>query len=78
MMRFTYPQSFASGTIVFVVILMFTHFGTNDGISGVTSGISSKLTKGHLQFAMEKSESLWQKTVWQRNNVMDKNPGMGL
>jgi hypothetical protein len=78
MMRFTYPQSFASGTIIFVVILMFTHFGTNDGISGVTSGISSKLTKGHLQSAMEKSEILWQKTVWQRNNVMEKNPGMGL
>ena len=61
------------------LILGFTHFGTNEGISGFTGGFSvGGGMRGSMKSIMAKSEAIWEKTVRQRNEVMAKFGDMGL
>ncbi len=77
-MRFSYAQAFTATTAALFVIVMFTHFGTDNGLSGVSSSISDSLTRGSVKASMAKSESLWKKTVKQRHDILDATGDIGL
>jgi hypothetical protein len=77
-MRFSYAQIFTASTAALFIVVMFTHFGTDDGLSGVSSSISSSLTRGSVKSIMAKSELVWEKTVRQRHAILKDKGDVGL
>lgn len=77
-MRFSYAQIFTASTAALFIVVMFTHFGTDNGLSGVGSTISESLVRGSVKSSMAKSESLWEKTVKQRHEILGAVGDVGL
>lgn len=81
-MRFSYAQIFTASTAALFIMVMFTHFGTDNGLSGVSESISDSisesLTSGSIKSVMAKSEILWEKTVRQRKEILSKVGNVGL
>jgi hypothetical protein len=77
-MRFSYAQIFTASTAALFIVVMFTHFGTDDGLSGVSSSITESLSRGSVKSIMAKSESIWEKTVKQRHEILSVKGDVGL
>jgi len=77
-MRFSYSQIFTASVAALFIVVVFTHFGTDDGLNGISNGISESLMRGNIKTIMAKSESLWEKTVRQRHEVLAQKGDMGL
>lgn len=77
-MRFSFAQIFTATVAALFIVVMITHFGTDDGLSGISTGISETLMRGSVKSIMAKSESLWDKTVKQRHQVLQRTGDMGL
>ncbi len=77
-MRFSYAQIFTASTAALFIVVMFTHFGTDNGLAGVSETISDSLTRGSVKSIMAKSELLWEKTVRQRHEILGAKGDVGL
>jgi len=73
-MRLNAIQISCAATLVLFLILGYKHFGTEDGIPGLSGGGFSyeQNAKGSMKTIMAKSEAIWQKTIDQRKEVMAK------
>ncbi|CZS90272.1 uncharacterized protein RCO7_08609 [Rhynchosporium graminicola] len=76
-MRIGPSHVFTALTAVVVGAVVWTHFGTDSGLSSISTGITASLTGLSLKSLMARSEKLWEKTVKQRHEVMAKFPDMG-
>ena len=77
-MRIGPSHVFTALTAVVVMAVVWMHYGTDDGLSSISTGISETLVGESLKSTMARSEKLWQKTVRQRHEVMAKFGEMGL
>lgn len=80
-MRIGPSHVFTALTAVVVMAVVYMHYGTDDGLSTISSGvtgISETLIGDSLKTILARSEKLWQKTVKQRHEVMAKFGQMGL
>ncbi|KAL2071797.1 hypothetical protein VTL71DRAFT_13032 [Oculimacula yallundae] len=77
MLRLNPFQIFLSFSAAFFFVVLTTHFGSENGISGVSSSISGVMTRGSIKSLMAKSEQLWMKTVRQRHEIQEKFGEMG-
>ena len=77
-MRIGPSHVFTAITAVVVMAVVWMHYGTDDGLSSISTGISETLVGESLKSTMARSEKLWQKTVRQRHEVMTKFGEMGL
>lgn len=77
-MRIGPSHVFTALTAVVVMAVVWMHYGTDDGLSTISTGISETLIGESLKSTMARSEKLWQKTVKQRHEVMAKFGEMGL
>ncbi|KAL5313653.1 hypothetical protein ACEPPN_018074 [Leptodophora sp. 'Broadleaf-Isolate-01'] len=76
-MRIGPSHVFTALTAVVVMAVVWMHYGTDDGLSTISTGISETLIGESLKSTMARSEKLWQKTVKQRHEVMAKFGEMG-
>jgi len=76
-MRIGPSHVFTAITAVVVMAVVWMHYGTDDGLSSISTGISETLVGESLKSTMARSEKLWQKTVRQRHEVMAKFGEMG-
>ncbi|KAL2067464.1 hypothetical protein VTL71DRAFT_1889 [Oculimacula yallundae] len=76
-MRIGPSHVFTALTAVVVGAVVWMHYGTDEGLTSISNGISETLVGETLKVGMARSEKLWQKTVRQRHEVMAKFPDMG-
>ncbi|CZS92019.1 hypothetical protein WAI453_000038 [Rhynchosporium graminicola] len=77
MLRLNPVQILLSCSAAFFILVLFTHFGTDNGITGVSSGITGVMTRGSVKSLMARSEKIWMKTVKQRHEVFGKYGELG-